>query len=260
MKIKVAIVDDEPLARMRIRNLIAQDVDLEVIAEAESGLEAVSVVNRTQPDLLFLDIQMPDFDGFQVLSKLDHSKLPSVIFVTAFDEFAIKAFERNAIDYLLKPFDDDRFVKCLRHAKQQIRLKQVASLTSDLKDLISDYEWEQNKEPISIPIKKNGVTAEIPITDILWIEAQGNYVKLQLEQSWHLYRSTLNHLQQKLQSSAFLRIHRKLLINTRYLTKVNYQQNNEYRFVFTTGATKVSSRSYKKAIGAYLLEKSGILK
>jgi len=259
MKIRTIIIDDEPLARMRIRNLVAQDLELDIVAEAKNGMEANQLIAREAPDLIFLDIQMPDYDGFSVLSKVSEDSMPIVVFVTAFDEFAIQAFECNATDYLLKPFDDQRFYRCVKHAKQQLKLKQVARLSQNLKDLIASYEWEQTQNPVSIPIKKNGVLIEVPVTDIFWIEAQGNYVKLQLESQWYLHRSTLSHLQKKLVSSAFLRIHRGLLINTRYLSKVSYQQNNEYRLSFTNGAVHTSSRSYKKAIGAYLLEKSGFV-
>ena len=258
MKIRTVLVDDEPLARMRLRNLLAQDLEIEVVGEANSGSEANQLISQKSPDLLFLDIQMPDYDGFTVLSKLK-GQLPVVIFVTAYDEYAIQAFEQNATDYLLKPFDDHRFYKSLKHAKQQIKLKQVARLSHDLKHLIAAYDWEQQAKPISIPVKQNGVMVDVPVTNILWIESQGNYVKLHLERKWYLYRSTISHLQEKLEAWSFLRIHRGILINTQYLAKVSYQQNNEYRFIFTNGSVQYSSRSYKKSIGTFLLQKSGMV-
>ncbi len=252
MVLKTIIVDDEPLARTRIRQLLVADNDIQIVGEARNGKEANKLIASDHPDLLFLDIQMPDYDGFSVLSQIKTARCPVTIFVTAYDQFAIQAFEINALDYLLKPFDDERFFKALDVAKDQVRLKQFSKLSRDLKDLVASYEWEQQQHPLTIPIKQNGIIENIRINDIFWIEAEGNYVKIQLKDRWYLYRSTLTHLTNKLQQFEFLRIHRGLLVNTQYLNKVVYQQNNEYLFSFCNGTQHTSSRSYKNSIARYL--------
>ena len=249
------VIDDEPLARSRIIELLLDDRDVKVVGEARTGHEANRLIKNKKPDLIFLDIQMPDYDGFSVLSNLDTEGQPVIIFVTAYDQFAIRAFETNAIDYLLKPFDNQRFYKALSNAKQQIRLQQFSKLSEGLLDLVKTYQWEQESHPQTIPVKHHGLTEEIPINQIHTIESQGNYVKINLPDRWFLYRSTISHLAEKFKSFNFLRIHRSLLVNTNYVKKVCYMQNNEYRFCMINDARYHSGRSYKTVIEAYVLNR-----
>jgi two-component system LytT family response regulator len=253
--LKSVVIDDEPLARSRIIELLLDDQEIMVVGEARTGYEANRLIKNKKPDLVFLDIQMPDYDGFSVLSKLSSESQPVIIFVTAYDRFAIRAFETNAIDYLLKPYDNQRFHKALDNAKQQIKLRQFSKLSEGLLDLVKTYQWEQESHPQTIPLKHHGITEKIPIDQILVIESQGNYVKLILSNRWFLYRNTISHLAAKFQSFEFLRIHRSVLINTKYVKKVCYLQNNEYRFCMANDTKYNSGRSYKNAIEVFVLNR-----
>ena len=253
--LKSVVIDDEPLARSRIIELLLKDQEVSVVGEARSGYEANRLIKSEKPDLVFLDIQMPDYDGFSVLSNLDAGGQPVIIFVTAYDQFAIRAFETNAIDYLLKPFDNQRFYKALSNAKQQIKLQQFSRLSEGLLDLVKTYQWEQESRPQTIPVKHRGLTEEVPVDQIYTIESQGNYVKIMLQDRWLLYRSTISHLAEKFKSFNFLRIHRSYLINTNYVKNVCYLQNNEYRFCMVNDNRYHSGRSYKTAIEAYVLNR-----
>ena len=254
--IRSVVIDDEPLARSRIMELLLEDDEVSVVGEARNGNEAIQVISDNKPDLIFLDIQMPDFDGFSVLSKLNPGVQPVVVFVTAYDRFAIQAFETNAIDYLLKPYDNQRFKKALETAKDQVRFKKYSKLSQGLIDLVNSYHWEQQEHPQTIPIKQNGLVKEIPIEEIQSVQSQGNYVKLNLSEHWYLYRSTISHLEDKFRKYDFLRIHRSLMVNTRYVEKVCYLQNNEYRFRLNNGSKLTSSRSYKSSIDAFVLARA----
>ncbi len=255
MAIKTLIIDDEPLARDRIRDLLETDHDIDLVGEAGNGEEANEMIAAKCPDLLFLDIQMPDYDGFQVLSKMQGPRYPVIVFVTAYDQFAIQAFEINALDYLLKPFDDQRFRKSLHAAKVQVMMHQSTGVYQNINDLVTSYQWEQELDPRTIPIKQNGIFEHIPICEIYWIEAQGNYVKLQMKDRWHMYRATLMHMTAKLKNYKFLRIHRRLLVNTNYVSRIKYLHNNEYQFNFTNDAIHHSSRSYKPVVSRYLKQR-----
>lgn len=254
--LKTVVIDDEPLARSRIKELLLTDPEVLLAGEARNGGEANRIISSINPDLVFLDIQMPDYDGFSVLSKLNPDMQPVIIFVTAYDQFAIRAFETNAIDYLLKPFDNQRFAKALFSAKKQAKLKQFSKLSQDLLDLVKSYQWEQQAHPETIPIKQQGITREIPIEQIISIQSQGNYVKLSLLSKWYLYRTTISHLAEKFQKYNFLRIHRSLMVNTAFVVKVCYRHNNEYDFVLTNGNEFTSSRSYKSSIDAFALSRA----
>ena len=258
MMLNTMVVDDEPLARSRVIELLAEDPEINVIGQARNGKEANRLITAKKPDLIFLDIQMPDYDGFTVLSKINAEARPVVIFVTAFDQFAINAFELNAIDYLLKPFDNHRFFKSLNNAKNQIKLKRFSKLSQGLLDLVESYKWEQLDHPQTIPIKNQGLIEEIPIDQIICIEAHGNYVKLYLPKKWYLYRNTISQLTKKLEKFEFLRIHRSLLVNANFIKKITYTHNNEYRIQLINDTEYHSSRSYKTAIDAFVLTHSNL--
>jgi len=250
MKLRCIIIDDEFLARQRLLKLLEVFEDVVIVGECRNGNEAVKLIPLKEPDIIFLDIQMPDLNGFQVLSKLKEK--PDVIFTTAYDSFALKAFEINAVDYLLKPFDEDRLKMALERIFERKKSKQASSLKYELKKLISDYQGETTSFLNKITINIRGRVLTIYIDDVLYFKSDGNYVQLVTDTKTHLYRSTLNSLIDNLDENQFLRIHRSIIINKIYIKNCAYTGNNEYKFLLKNGETFISSRSYKPLIIEYL--------
>ncbi|MCB0643717.1 MAG: response regulator transcription factor [Phaeodactylibacter sp.] len=257
-KIRTIVVDDEPLARLRITNLLKKYNTIELLGEGKNGREALQLIQKYQPDLVFLDIQMPDLSGIDLLSA-EHglAVLPFIIFVTAYDQYAIKAFDLKAVDYLLKPYDDERFDKALEHARNQILLREKALLHEKMVHLIAEHQHQHPTEaPLStLSIKDKGRTRYIPIKDVYYFEADGNYLHIHLERQSFLLRSTLAQLENQLPTQDFIRIHRSLLVQIHHLQQIKYQGNNQYLLTFPNQATIQSSRSYKENIEALLRER-----
>lgn len=253
-KIRTIVVDDEPLARLRIVNLLKQYDYVQVIGECKNGREAIKTIQSYKPDLVFLDIQMPDLNGFDVLSNAIFNPMPVIIFVTAYDQYALKAFDVHAIDYLLKPFDDERFEAALEQAKEQIFLKEKAFLHQKMMHLLETYQHQHTDELTAIEIKDKGRSKLISVEDIYHFEAQGNYLKIYLFDKSYLHRETLQNIENQINAHIFLRIHRSLLINTNYLEKVKYLSNHQYLFILKNGQKLTSSRSYRDNVVNYMEE------
>ncbi len=240
------IVDDEPLARKRIRSLLAGDERFEILAECTHGKEAVDAVVRLGPDLVFLDIQMPELDGFGVLRQLTKRgcELPVVVFVTAHDEHAITAFEYQAIDYLLKPFSNDRFAMTLSRAIERVRGAGGRDLTDRILSLL---RWTEESDPRSkrILIKEKGRVSVIPTSDIAWIEANGCYVNLHVGDTSHLLRETMNTLSERLDPNRFVRIHRSAIVNIEHIDELHPMFKGDYEVVLKDGTRCTMSRGYK---------------
>lgn len=241
-------MDDEVLGRARIRKLLNNYDNVSVVGEGKNGEEAIKLITDYRPDLAFLDVEMPDRDGFQVLSNLDESLWPFVIFVTAHDRFALKAFDVKAVDYLLKPFDDQRFDKALKTAVHQISLKDEHKLNTQILQLMDDYRSQVQASPHILSIKDRGREHKVNIYDIIFIEADGNYLKIQLENERFLLRATMQQMQEDLDQSCFLRIHRSVIINVNYLKLKSYRGNNEYSMKLRNGLEFISGRSFKDEI------------
>lgn len=252
-KIRTLVIDDEPLARRRIVHLLEQVDYIELLGECKNGREALSQIRNYQPDLIFLDIQMPDFNGFEVLKELENFRMPFIIFVTAYDQYALKAFDVRAVDYLLKPYDNERFNKALEHAGEQIKLKEKAFLHQKVMRLIDSYR-QPAEFTNTLEIKDKGLSLYVSIYDVLYLESHGNYVKVHTEGRLHLLRQTLQKLEQEIDNTLFLRIHRSLLLNTNYIAKTSYQGNGQYAFRLKNDAELLSSRGYKDLIAEYLAE------
>lgn len=252
MKISTIIVDDEPLARRRIIGLLAEINEIEILDQCRNGKEAILSINTHQPELVFLDIQMPEIDGFGVLDQIE--KLPVVIFVTAFDQYAMQAFDYHAIDYLLKPYKDGRFYESLGYAIKQIQLQNLSGIHQKLESLRgAKRDNAITFKGIVFEIKNQGITSKISSNDVDWINAGGNYVELHCKDKMHLYRSTISTLEFDLQENGFIRIHRSLLIKKSAIQKVHYlNTNNQYKFRLTSGAELLSARSYKDRIVEFL--------
>ena len=186
-KIRTLVVDDEPMARERILGLLAQETDVEVIGQCADGVQSVSAIQQLSPELVFLDVQMPAIDGFGVIRQVGPDKMPMVVFVTAYDEYALQAFEVHALDYLLKPFGRDRLQQCLDHARYQRDRQRAGELGKSLLALVQDFKPEQKKQD-RLVVKSGGRVFFVRTDDIDWIEASGNYVRLHLKDQSYLFR------------------------------------------------------------------------
>jgi len=258
-KIRVLIVDDESLARRTIRDLLAEDDEVEVIGECSNGQEAVSFILAEPPDLLFLDIQMPGLNGFEALARVEVERLPAIIFVTAFDQYALQAFEVHALDYLLKPFTDRRFEEALRQAKAQIEMREVNRLSQSLLGLLG----EQAAAPTHAPRRKNflmrfmirsgGRVAFIKSGEVDWIAADDYYLKLHVGTKAHLLRMSMNELEEKLDPGQFLRIHRSTIVNFDRIKELHQNPNGEYVVVLKDGTELKLSRNRRERLEKLLM-------
>ena len=244
MKIRTLIVDDEPLARERLSKLLGQEADIELIGEAASGPEALKAIQKLLPDLVFLDVQMPELDGFGVLARLTTEPKPAVIFVTAHDQFALRAFEVHAVDYLLKPFDRERFHIALRRALSHIRSQTSGELSQRLSALLSDLKPEP-KAAERLAVKSGGKVLFLRLEDIDWIEAADNYVSLHSGKESHLHRETLSALENQLPAGKFLRISRSTIVQVDRIKELHPLFHGEYTVVLRNGARLTLSRSYR---------------
>lgn len=251
MKLRCIIVDDEYLARQRILKLLEGHEDITVVAECKNGRDAIAKIKLKEPDFIFLDIQMPDLDGFSVLNKLD--KIPYVIFTTAYDSFALKAFEINAVDYLLKPFDEDRMDTSLKRMKAIKEQEKAIGLKDKLTDLLTTLKSEDSSGfRTYFEIKKNGRLLKVLTENIMYIQSEGNYLELYTEKTKFLFRATMNSIEKELSKHQFIRIHRSLLINKFYIDSCFYLGNSEYKVHLKTGLSLLSGRAFKENITSYL--------
>jgi two-component system LytT family response regulator len=247
MKIRVLIVDDEPIARKGIRRELELDPELEVIAECTSGREAVSLIRRRAIDLVFLDLQMPELDGFGVVEEVGVERMPTVVFVTAFDEFALKAFELHALDYILKPFNSDRFQKTLGRAKAQVSRANVKELNERLLSVIEDARRARKPDQYleRVVIKTGGRIFFLGVEEIDWIEAADNYVRLHSGKESHLVQGTMSKLESCLDPKLFLRVHRSAIVNVTRIKELQPLFHGEYVIILTSGKELTSSRGYR---------------
>ncbi|MCI0485718.1 MAG: LytTR family DNA-binding domain-containing protein [Blastocatellia bacterium] len=249
--IKVLIVDDEPLARERIRDMLRADADIQIVGDCSNGNEAIAAIRRQSPDLIFLDVQMPESDGFEVLSKLDPGSMPAVIFVTAYDQYAVRAFEVYALDYLLKPFDCERFERALERAKTHIRKKGEGSLGQRILSALEEIKTR----PVHLDrlvIKMNGHVFFVRAEEIDWIEAEGNYVRLHVGRETYLLRDTISGLEEQLDPRNFLRVHRSAIVNIDRIQELQPWFHGEYKIILQDGMELTLSRTYREKLNEFL--------
>lgn len=245
MKIRVVIVDDEPLARLRLRDLLAEMNDVEIVAECANGAEAIRTIEASPPDLLFLDVQMPELDGFDVLQAIGVGLVPVVIFVTAYEQFALRAFEAHALDYLLKPFDDERFEAALQRARERIHERKGGSLDVRLRALLEEVRGSPGYlQRIVVPSGHRSMF--IRTEQIDWIEAERNYVRLHVRDRTHLLRENLSRIEASLDPAKFCRIHRSTIVNIDRIQAVESLFRGEYLVVLHDGTKLTSGRSYRR--------------
>ncbi len=258
MTIRAAIVDDEPLARRRIRNLLAEAPDVKVIAECANGKDAIESLEESPPDLLFLDIQMPEIDGFDVLQAIGVGQVPAVIFVTAYDQFALRAFEAHALDYLLKPFDDERFAAALLRARERIRQQQGGDLDRRLHALLENVRGDHGfLRRLVVPSGHRNIFVRTEQID--WIEAERNYIRLHVNERGgrtYLLRENLTRIASALDPATFCRIHRSTIVNIDRIQAVESLLHGEYLVVLQDGTKLTSGRSYRRNLHAVMGKKS----
>jgi two-component system LytT family response regulator len=246
-RIRVLIADDEPLARERLRTLLSREDWLELVAECPNGSEAIDAIGRLQPDLVFLDVQMPGASGFEVIEAVGPARMPLVVFVTAFDHYALRAFDVHALDYLLKPFDRERFHQALARARQQLERRPNGDLERRLLELVQDLKPASQRLERFV-IKSGGRVFFVRADEIDWIEAAGNYVKLHVGTDAHLFRETMNALEAQLDPDVFFRIHRSHIVNIERVKELQPWFNGEYVVFLRNGTRLTLSRGYREKL------------
>lgn len=247
-KIKAIVVDDEPLARRNLRALLKADADIELVRECGNGKEAVTQIRALAPELVFLDVQMPEMDGFAVLDALAGCPLPVIIFVTAYDQYALKAFEVSALDYLLKPFSDERFHKALQQAKQQIAQQDASDFGRQMLALLGarNLPADTPRYLTRLMVKTGGRVLFLKTAEIDWIEAYDNYVRLHTGGKAHLLRQTMNELAATLSPEQFARIHRSAIVNLDRVKELQPLFNGEAVLLLQDGTKLKLSRSRRE--------------
>jgi two-component system LytT family response regulator len=240
---RAVIADDEPPARLVLRRLLAKDRDFDVVAECAHGEAVLDACERTPPDVLFLDVQMPGLDGFAVLAALGPERVPEIVFVTAFDRYALRAFEAHALDYLLKPFSDARFADVVGHVRRRLRDRRAGGVRAELTALAARHEVLARR----LVIRDGGRTLILPWDDIDWIEAEDYCVRFHTARDRPLVRGSLQSLQVRLDPAVFVRIHRSAIVNVRRVREVRPLASGDHEVVLATGVRLRLSRTYRKA-------------
>ena len=242
MPIETLIVDDEPLARRKIRRLLSNDPDFEVVGEAGNGGEAIAAIEELGPDLMFLDVQMPEIDGFDVIERVAAQTLPAIVFVTAYNQHAVRAFEVHALDYLVKPFDRRRFEATLKRARQHLALpggieKRVLAALSDVRGGPGYLD--------RVLINESDRAFFVAVDKISWVEAYGNYVRLHLGKETYLLRETMTNMEKALDPRRFSRIHRSVIVNVDRIKELQKLFHGDYQVVLDDGTELRLSRTYR---------------
>jgi len=248
---RVLVVDDEPIARSGMIALLGRDPELTVVGECGDGLTAVSAIGTLNPDLVLLDVQMPEADGFEVLRAIDNERMPVVIFVTAYDQFAVKAFEVNALDYLLKPFDDERFTAALERAKRALRQDSVdlAALGRRVAGLLDQTAGGSSARPLSrLIVKETGRAIFLSVDELDWIEAADYCVKLHARGHTHLVRQSMQSLESRLDPQRFFRVHRSALVNLDRVKEIQPLFKGEHVVILHDGTRLKLSRNRKDSL------------
>ena len=243
MGLRTLIVDDEPLAREGVRMLLANDPEITSVHECADGQAAVNAILEMKPDLVFLDVQMPEMDGFAVLETVGIDRMPNIIFVTAYDKYALQAFEVHALDYLLKPYTNERFFSALKRAKAQIQLSGHDNLNGRLSALLDHLK--RGGDPLErLVVKTAGRISFVKVEEIDWIEAADTYVRLHVRRESYLVRGTMSGLEAKLDPDKFLRIHRSIIVNLSRVKELQPLFHGEYVVRLRDGTELSSGRSY----------------
>lgn len=245
--VSVIIVDDEPLARERIRTLLRSEEGCSAVAECANGKEALAAMRDHDADLMFLDIRMPELDGVAMLEQADPARLPLVIFTTAFDEFAVKAFELNAVDYLLKPFTKQRFRDALSKAVRKLRSEDKDLFLAQMVQTLRTVA-EKKIHPDRLIVRSEGRIRFIPVTDILWIESDANYLRIHTAAGASVIRETMTNIARTLDPELFLRLHRTIIVNSGVIKELQPWNNEEMVALLNDGTRLPIGRTYKRTV------------
>ena len=266
MKINTLVVDDEPLARKGLSLRLAEFDNINLLGECKNGIEAVSLIPQLCPDLVFLDIQMPGLNGFQVINKLKELKqtVPLIIFVTAFDSYAIKAFDIHALDYVLKPVDEVRLRAAVDKVEQYLTLKNEGDHTHKLVRLVADFTGDDCEDilrklasgekiasqnyPDILAIKDGSEITRVSVSDIIWVDAAGDYMCVHTADQTHIMRRTMKELDQQLDPRKFVRVHRSAIVNINYVQKLVSHISGEYHLILSNGSELKVSRSHRDKV------------
>jgi two-component system LytT family response regulator len=262
--IRVVVTDDEPIARRRIRRFLKGENDVDVVAECTNGREAITAIREHRPDLVFLDVQMPEVDGFGVVNEVGAGAMPAVIFVTAYDEYAVKAFEVHAMDYLLKPFDADRFKSAFQRARDHLDRVNTAEAGRRLKTMLEQVLTEDRVDIAARPgstapataarhldrlmVKSDGRVFFVKVSDVDWFEASGNYVRIHVGKTSHLIRETMTAVEASLNPTMFARIHRAVIVNLDRIRELQPWFAGDYVVILRDGRQLKLSRTYREAL------------
>lgn len=261
-ELRVLVVDDEPLAREGVRVLLEADDEVEVVGEAGSGGEAVEAILALEPDIVFLDIQMPEMNGFEVLDAVDLDPPPVVVFVTAYDEYAIRAFEVHALDYLLKPFDDQRFERALERAKGEVRRRDDSAFADRLDQMLASRRRVAVGDAAAaeasgghlqrLVVKSSGRVNFVDVDELLWVEAAGDYVRLHTENGSVLMRETMKAMEDGLDPEAFVRIHRSTIVRLSEIREIRSDGKGSYHVVLQDGTERSLSTTGRDRLESLL--------
>ena len=247
MPIRTLIVDDEPLARKRVAQFLAGDPEIQVVGECADGVEAVQAIESVRPDLVFLDVQMPEMDGFDVLEAIQGDRMPAVVFATAFDEFALRAFNANAVDYLLKPFNAERFRAALERARARIGRGEQADLARQMRSLLQSLQAER-RFPERLVVRIGSRIVFVRVADVDWIDTDGNYVRVHAGGKSYLLRETLTSMEGRLSPEHFVRIHRSTIVNVNRIREIHPMFKGTYHLRLEDGTELTSTATYRNRI------------
>jgi len=251
MTIRAVIVDDEAVARRRIRRLLAGEKDIEVIGECSNGLQAVSLIETERPDLLFLDVEMPEMNGFELLMQLDRSVLPVIIFATAFDKYAVRAFESHALDYLLKPIDSERLQSALDRARSHLHREKSADTNREILAMLSELQKQKGRLE-RIMVKKPGRAFFVKLASVDRFEAADNYIRVHAGPDTHLIRETMSALEARLDPNKFVRVHRSTIVNVDRIKEIHSLFQGRQVIVLHNGDKVTLGRNYRARLDRLL--------
>jgi len=252
--VRVVIVDDEPLARQHVADRLAHEAGVEIAGEADNGVDAVAIIRRLRPDIVFLDVQMPGLDGLDVVDTIGADEMPLTIFTTAFDQYAIQAFDRAAVDYLLKPFDDDRFAQAFRRARKMIELQEVDRMATRLRSLLGgeDAPPVERAAPAHyidrIAVESRGQVRVLPVDKIDYITASGPYAELHVSDRAYAVRERMQSLEEKLDPNVFLRVHRSVIVRLDRVDAMLRSPGGDYAVRLKDGTKLSVSRSRREEL------------
>ena len=250
MRMRTLIADDEPLAREWLRNLLSREGDVEIVGEAGDGFQAVLAIQELRPDVVFLDVQMPGLDGFGVLETLGPRELPALVFVSAFDQYALRAFDVHALDYILKPFGQERLRATLERVRLRIRAQHAGEALESLSSLVEELRTLRSY-PVWFLVREDGRSFFVRVADIDWIEAARNNVVLHVGKASHVYHDTMQGIEGKLDKRRFLRIHRSTIVNIERVKELEPWFNGDYVVVLRDGTKLTLSATYRSALRSF---------